>query len=98
MFVKLSGAWGASSSEGFTVIRGGSPMTGFYIEYSQGERGLRLTLENLMPGSVQPIFADHIGPWLPPHAQEELSQGGQRKIAQRIVEAMQFLGDRFAVA
>ncbi|WP_266183360.1 hypothetical protein [Dyella humicola] len=97
MFAKLTGVWGASSSDGFTVIRCGSPVTEFCIEYSRGGRTLRHALENLAPGSVQPVFVDRIGPWLPPHADVELDHSERRKIAEHMVAAMQFLGDKFVV-
>jgi hypothetical protein len=97
MFTKLSGAWGVSSIEGFTVVRRGSPLTQFVIEYSEAGRSLRYALENLGPGSIQPIAVAAIGPWLPPHAHEVISPAQQHQIADRIVQAMFFLGDKFAV-
>ena len=98
MFTKLNGAWGASSNEGFTVVRRGSPMTQFVIEYSEAGRSLHYALENLVQGSVQPVIAAAIGPWLPPHANEAISPAQQEQIASRVVQAMLFLGDKFAVA
>ena len=98
MFTKLPDKWGASSSEGFTVTRSGSPLTQFVIEYSEGERALRYSLESLVQGSVQPIIASNIGPWLQPHETEALGSIQQREIANRIVKAMLFLGDKFAAA
>ena len=98
MFTKLPRVWGASSNEGFTVHRIGSPMTQFAIEYSEGGRVLRYALDNLGPGSIQPIATSSIGPWLAPHAAEPIGPEEQSVIARRIVEAMQFLGDPFQVA
>ena len=98
MFTKLSNMWGASSSEGFSVTRCGSPMTQFVLEYSADGRTLRYALENLVPGAVQLIVASNIGPWLQPHETEALGSVEQREIANRIVNAMIFLGDKFAVA
>jgi hypothetical protein len=98
MFTKLPDKWGASSSEGFTVTRSGSPVTQFVIEYSEGERALRYCLESLVQGSVQPITASNIGPWLRPHEAEVIGSIEQREIANRIVKAMVFLGEKFAVA
>jgi len=97
MFTKLSDAWGVSSIEGFTVVRRGSSMTQFVIEYAEARRSLHYALENLAPGSIQPVAAAAIGPWLPPHADEAISPAQQRQIADRIVQAMFFLGDRFTV-
>jgi hypothetical protein len=98
MFTKLPDMWGASSSEGFTVTRSGSPLTQFVIEYSEGKRSVRYSLESLVHGSVQPIVASNIGPWLQPHQAEALGAIEQHEIANRIVNAMLFLGDKFVVA
>lgn len=97
MFTKLGDAWGVSSIEGFTVVRRGSPLTQFVIEYSEAGRSLHYALENLAPGSIQPIAVAAIGPWLPPHVNEAISPAQQQQIADRIVQAMFFLGDSFAV-
>ena len=98
MFTKLPDKWGASSADGFTVTRSGSPLTQFVIEYSEGERALRYSLENLVQGSVQSIVASSIGPWLQPHETEAIGTHEQREIANRIVKAMVFLGGKFVVA
>lgn len=98
MFTKLNGVWGVSSIEGFTVVRRGSPLTQFVIEYSEAGRSLHYALENLGPGSIQTIDAAAIGPWLSPYADEPIGPVQQQQIAERIVQAMFFLGDKFAVA
>jgi|SRR5690348_4641637 len=97
MFTKLIDAWGVSSIEGFTVVRCGSPMMQFVIKYSEAGHSLHYALENLAPGSIQSVAVAAIGPWLPPHTDEAISPAQQRQIADRIVQAMFFLGDRFTV-
>jgi len=96
-FARLPTGRGASSSEGYTVRRLGSPITQFYIEYSEGAKTLRYYLENLMPGAIDKLVPSEIGPWLPPHAGEKLSSADKLQIANRISDAMQFLGDRVAI-
>jgi hypothetical protein len=97
MFSKLPDLWGVASETGFTVIRRGNPLTEFAVEYSEGDRVLRYTLENLVAGSVQPIESRLIGPWLSPHDGEDLAPAEQVKIAGRIAAGMNYLGDKFAV-
>ena len=74
-------------------------MSQFEMEYSADSRSLRYPLENLVPGSMQLIFSEQIGPWLPPHAHEPIDSAEQKRIATRIVQIMHFLGDhKFEVA
>jgi hypothetical protein len=93
-FTKLKHGRAAVSTEGFTIRRLGNPLSQFYIEYTEGDRQLRYYLENLVPGSVDKIRPQDIGPWLPPHDGESLSAPEQLRIAERIVAGMLFLGDR----
>jgi len=97
MFSKLPELWGVASEAGFTVVRRGSPLTQFSVEYAEGERVLRYTLENLVAGSAHPIDSRLIGPWLSPHDREDLAPAEQVKIAGRIADGMNFLGDKFVV-
>ena len=96
-FAKHPTGRGASSSEGYTVRRLGSPITQFYIEYSEGAKTLRYYLENLMPDAIDKLVPSEIGPWLPPHIGEQLSSADKLRIANRISDAMKFLGDRIAI-
>lgn len=80
-FTRLKEGRGAASSDGYTVRRLGSPMTQFYIEYTEGERQLHYYLENLAPGTVDVVRSEEIGPWLKPHAGELLSASDQMLIA-----------------
>lgn len=85
---------GVVSDEGFTIKRSPTPPWNAYLEYSEGERTLHYHLEYLMPGSVDKIIVENIGPWLSPHDAEEISQSQQELIATRIVEAMIYWGDK----
>jgi hypothetical protein len=97
MFRKFTNLWGVASESGFTVIRRGSPLTEFAVEYSEGERVLRYPLENLVAGATQSIESRLIGPWLSPYDHESLAPAEQVKIAVRISDGMNFLGEKFVV-
>ena len=97
MLTKIPKSWGVKSDSGYTVVRGGSPLTEFYIDYSEGSRVLRYHLENLVPGVSDRLVVSQIGPWQPPHDSEDISPEQQENIARRISEAMSFLGDTFEI-
>ena len=83
MLERIGNERAASSADGYTVRLLGSPMTQFYIEYEDGGRLLRYRLENLAPGTPQPIVPGEIGPWLPPHASTPISAALKLLIAER---------------
>jgi hypothetical protein len=91
---KLKHGRAASPSDGYTVRRRGSPLTQFHIEYTEGDRQLRYYLENLAAGATDEINPRDVGPWLPPYEEDLLSADRQIQIAERMVAAMLFLGDR----
>ena len=97
MLTKMPKSWGVTSDSGYSVVRSGSPLTQFCIEYSEGDRRLHYYLENLMPGFHNRLVVSEIGPWQAPHEADDISQEQQEAIARRIVEAMSFLGDTLEI-
>jgi hypothetical protein len=97
MFRKLGTRYAVESDDGFVVSRSGSPLTQFVITYQEGSRLLDYPLENLMPGSVTPILVSSIRNWNSPESLGPLSLDKRREIAQRISDAMRFLGDKSCV-
>jgi len=97
MFTRMQGKRGVTSDEGYSVVRGGSPITAFYIEYREAGRTLRYELDNLVAGAVDSIVVQSVGPWLPPHEKVPLSPQDQERIAERMCQAMAYLGDTVRV-
>jgi hypothetical protein len=97
MLTKLKDRYGVSSDEGFVVDRTGSPLTQFIMRYREGRRTLEYPLENLVPGSVTPVVLGSIKMWNSPHNMEQLSLDKRLEIAERIKDAMEFLGDKSSV-
>ena len=97
MFQRDGKRYCAVSDEGFRVERSGSPMTQFVLHYVEGPRSLKYPLENLVPGSVTPITIGQIDKWNPPFTDEVISDQRKEQIAERIVSALIFLGDKSEV-
>ena len=93
MFTMLPKGRGVVSAEGFCVQRFGSPMTQFVVHYSEGDHILEYPLENLVPGVIDMVFVDRIGPWCSPYQTETIDDERKLLIAVRIRDAMGFLGD-----
>jgi hypothetical protein len=99
MFTRMKGVWGAASDDGYTVVRTGSPISGFTIKYAESDgRSVIWPIENSAPGSKNRIDPNQIESWLPPHEKETLNKEKKTQVAERICKAMQFLGDGFEVA
>ena len=97
MFHKEGKRYPAVSDEGFRVDRKGSPITQIVLVYIEGDHFLEYPLENLMPGSIDPIIVSEIGKWNPPFNDEPIPDDKRKQIAERIVAAVTFVGDKAKV-
>lgn len=94
MFQRDGKRYCAINKEGFRVERSGSPLTQFILHYIEADHVLDYPLENLTSGSVTLINIDSITKWNNPYQNDAISSNKSKQIAERIVSALQFLGDK----
>ncbi len=96
MFRKLTDERGVSSTEGFTVVRTGSPLTQFVVTYAEFDgHSVDYPLENLVADATDVIRAGEIRYWKPPFEAEVIPHGKRVEIAKRMAAGMNALGEEF---